>query len=102
MRAENLAAELGQPEVVTDVGVSEEDAVEQRRVRHSRRGFLHRAQLRREVRRRVDDPALTRLRIDDGQRRYTPAQFRIAPRSDAIRTIASRLRIAAVLRDAED
>ena len=55
-----------------------------------------------EVRRRIDDPALMRLRIDDCERRHALTEFRIAPRGDAVGPVAAGLRITAILRDAED
>jgi hypothetical protein len=42
------------------------------------------------------------LRIDDGQRGHALPQFRTSPRCDAVGAIASGLRIAAILGDAED
>ena len=92
LRPEDLAAELGETEVVADVRVRQENPVGKPAER------LH---LRGEVGCGVDQEALAGGRVDEAERGDGMASAGIAPGLDAQRLMAPCVRNAAVLRNAE-
>lgn len=104
--AVDLAPELGEAEVVADVGVGEEDAVEDRRAARSgrarRRDLVGALELQREIGGGVDQPAAARARVDDQQRGHQPALRRIVARGEVGRRAPAEVGDAAVLGGAED
>jgi hypothetical protein len=101
--AEDFASQVGEAEVVADVGVRQQDAVDDRRTRTRRPGdALEPMELRRKIGRGVDDPPLAAPRIDDAERCDERPRTLSVERLDAIRPPAPRLRIPAILRDAQD
>lgn len=92
-RAEDLAAELRQPQVVSDVGMGQENAVGR---------TPEPVHLCGEVGCCVHEEALARGRVDQAERCDEDALGRRAPRLDAEGLAAARVGHAAVLGDAED
>ena len=64
--ADRLVTEVHESGVVSHVRVGEENALEPRSFRYRRDAVEH-AQLRREIRGRIDHPAFGGLGVDDGQ-----------------------------------
>jgi len=104
--AVDLAAELGEAEVVADMRVGEEDAVEDPRAALRDRArwsdFVGALELEREIGGGVDQPAPSGARVDDQQRGHQPAQRRIAARREIGRRAPAEVGDAAVLGGAED
>ena len=102
---DRLEAEEGEPEVVADVGVGQEDAVDRGAVDAPRGGApahpRHLIELLAEVGRGVEQVDLVARRQVQGEARDVPAEARLPPRPLAAHAGAGDVRQAAVLHRAE-